>query len=92
MCARTACASCVRRTPTRLSVNADGLAPFQLNNVAKGSSVVFTDGGAQHLNRSIHNVKLTGLQLATNYFYHVGDPELGWSEMVRARCRARAAA
>ncbi|KAL9987626.1 hypothetical protein ACROYT_G001967 [Oculina patagonica] len=61
------------------TVVAYGTSPDKLSKKASGKSFVFGTGGH---NFTIHNVKLTGLEPNTRYYYQVGDPSNGTSEVM----------
>ncbi|XP_036397978.1 acid phosphatase type 7 [Megalops cyprinoides] len=50
------------------------------NQVAKGTSTVFEDGGSEKRRLYIHRVTLAGLRPGSVYAYHCGS-EAGWSEV-----------
>ncbi|XP_020628911.1 acid phosphatase type 7-like isoform X2 [Orbicella faveolata] len=61
------------------TIVAYGTSPNTLNKKVTGDSFVFGTGGH---NFTIHNVKLTGLEPNTRYYYQVGVPDNGTSEVM----------
>lgn len=61
------------------TVVAYGTSADKLDKKASGVSSVFTDRGRSF---TIHNVKLTGLEADTRYYYQVGIPDNGSSDIM----------
>ena len=55
--------------------------PSALTLHTTGEVHLFTDCGSQHIQRTIHEVHVTNLNASTTYYYQVGDPHLGYSDI-----------
>lgn len=60
-----------------------GLDPRHLDLTLTGSQELFIDGGPEHRRQFIHRVVVNGSGLTplTAYYYRVGSPNYGWSDL-----------
>jgi len=55
--------------------------PSSLKLLETGDTHLFTDCGYQQTQRVIHEVKVNNLNASTTYYYSVGDPQHGFSDI-----------
>jgi len=56
--------------------------PNHMSNSVDGDSTIFVDGGEESYTQTHHLATMTGLSPSTKYYYQVGGPDSGFSDVL----------